>query len=71
MRCKVTRMPSGGFCNELTDITVFRQAEQALKDANESLSREFMSGLKSSKLNQRLVKATKFRIKNLNLRVVF
>lgn len=52
-------MPSGGFVMSFTDITVFRQAEQALKDANESLeSRVHERTQELEKLNQRLVKAT-------------
>ncbi|OED79701.1 hybrid sensor histidine kinase/response regulator [Vibrio splendidus] len=52
-------MPSGGFVMSFTDITVFRQAEQALKDANESLeSRVHERTQELEKLNHRLVKAT-------------
>ncbi|MGR6832539.1 PAS domain-containing hybrid sensor histidine kinase/response regulator [Aliivibrio wodanis] len=52
-------MPNGGFVMSFTDITVFRQAEKALKETNESLEFRVHERTKElEKLNQRLVSAT-------------
>lgn len=52
-------MPNGGFVMSFTDITVFRQAEKALKETNESLEFRVHERTKElEKLNQRLVGAT-------------
>ncbi|MDN3696423.1 response regulator [Vibrio genomosp. F6] len=52
-------MPGGGFVMSFTDITVFREAEKALKDANETL--EFRVHERTQELetlNRKLVSAT-------------
>jgi signal transduction histidine kinase len=52
-------MPGGGFVMSFTDITVFREAEKALKQSNEQLeSRVLARTQELEKLNQRLVSAT-------------
>ncbi len=52
-------MPGGGFVMSFTDITVFRQAETALRDANEMLEERVMERTQElEQLNQRLVSAT-------------
>ncbi|MGN2611694.1 hybrid sensor histidine kinase/response regulator [Aliivibrio fischeri] len=52
-------MPNGGFVMSFTDITVFRQAEKALKETNETLESRVHERTKElEKLNQRLVGAT-------------
>lgn len=52
-------MPGGGFVMSFTDITVFREAEQALKETNESLEfRVHERTQELEKLNHRLVRAT-------------
>ncbi|GLR75624.1 PAS domain-containing hybrid sensor histidine kinase/response regulator [Aliivibrio sifiae] len=52
-------MPNGGFVMSFSDITVFRQAEKALKETNETLeSRVHERTRELEKLNQRLVGAT-------------
>ncbi|WP_300176183.1 PAS domain-containing hybrid sensor histidine kinase/response regulator [uncultured Aliivibrio sp.] len=52
-------MPNGGFVMSFTDITIFRQAEKALKETNESLEFRVHERTKElEKLNQRLVGAT-------------
>lgn len=52
-------MPGGGFVMSFTDITVFRDAEQALKDANESLEeRVRVRTQELERLNKQLVAAT-------------
>jgi Na+/proline symporter/signal transduction histidine kinase len=52
-------MPSGGFVMSFTDITVFRDAEQALKEVNESLEeRVHVRTMELEKLNSKLVAAT-------------
>jgi Na+/proline symporter/signal transduction histidine kinase len=52
-------MPSGGFVMSFTDITVFRDAEQTLKEANESLeARVHIRTMELEKLNRKLVAAT-------------
>ena len=51
-------MPGGGFVMSFTDITEFRQAEQALKDANESLEQRVAARTHElSQLNQALSEA--------------
>ncbi len=52
-------MPGGGFVMSFTDITVFRQAEQALKDANELLEERVQAHTHELELlNKQLVTAT-------------
>ncbi|RJX65419.1 response regulator [Vibrio sinensis] len=52
-------MPGGGFVMSFTDITVFREAEQALKDANETLEERVHERTRElEQLNQQLVVAT-------------
>ncbi|MDF2154766.1 PAS-domain containing protein [Vibrio sp. CAU 1672] len=52
-------MPGGGFVMSFTDITVFRDAEQALKEANETLEeRVHLRTRELEKLNKQLVNAT-------------
>lgn len=41
-------MPGGGFVMSFTDITAFREAEQALKEANESLEHRVSNVLTNS-----------------------
>ena len=51
-------MPGGGFVMSFTDITPFRRAEQALKDANEGLERRVVERTQElSQLNQALGEA--------------
>ncbi|MET1077435.1 MAG: PAS domain-containing hybrid sensor histidine kinase/response regulator [Pseudomonas sp.] len=51
-------MPGGGFVMSFTDITPFRRAEQALKDANEGLEQRVGERtLELSQLNQALLDA--------------
>jgi signal transduction histidine kinase len=51
-------MPGGGFVMSFTDITAFREAEQALKDANERLEQRVAERTQElSKLNQALIEA--------------
>src|SRR5690606_4998960 len=51
-------MPGGGFVMSFTDITEFREAERALKEANESLERRVAERtFELSKLNQALTEA--------------
>ncbi|OED45281.1 hypothetical protein ACH42_05195 [Endozoicomonas sp. (ex Bugula neritina AB1)] len=51
-------MPGGGFVMSFTDITGFRQVEQALKDVNESLERRVQERTKElSVLNMQLLRA--------------
>jgi Na+/proline symporter/CheY-like chemotaxis protein/two-component sensor histidine kinase len=51
-------MPGGGFVMSFTDITAYRQAEQALKDANEGLEQRVAERTHElSKLNQALIEA--------------
>ena len=53
-------MPGGGFVMSFTDITVFREAESALRDANERLEFRVTERTKElEQLNARLVFATK------------
>jgi Na+/proline symporter/signal transduction histidine kinase/CheY-like chemotaxis protein len=52
-------MPAGGFVMSFTDITVFREAEKALKEANENLEGRVLERTQElESLNQRLVSAT-------------
>ncbi len=52
-------MPGGGFVMSFTDITVFHEAEKALKEANENLeSRVHERTIELERLNKRLVSAT-------------
>ena len=51
-------MPGGGFVMSFTDITAFRKAEQALKEANESLEQRVAERTRElSELNQALTVA--------------
>lgn len=51
-------MPGGGFVMSFTDITAFRQAERALKEANEGLEQRVIERtLELSQLNQALGEA--------------
>jgi len=51
-------MPGGGFVMSFTDITPFREAEQALKDANEGLEQRVAERTQElSQLNQALTEA--------------
>ncbi|MDM8350098.1 PAS domain-containing hybrid sensor histidine kinase/response regulator [Pseudomonas sp. sp1636] len=51
-------MPGGGFVMSFTDITEFREAEQALKEANESLEQRVAERTHElSQLNQALIEA--------------
>lgn len=53
-------MPNGGFVMSFSDITVFREAEQALKQANENLEERVIKRTEQLQhLNQQLVTATK------------
>ncbi|UTM58994.1 hybrid sensor histidine kinase/response regulator [Photobacterium sp. CCB-ST2H9] len=52
-------MPGGGFVMSFTDITAFRQAEEALKEANENLEARVRQRTQElEQLNRRLVSAT-------------
>lgn len=51
-------MPGGGFVMSFTDITEFREAERALKEANESLEQRVQERTRElSQLNQQLIEA--------------
>ncbi|PTS83420.1 hybrid sensor histidine kinase/response regulator [Pseudomonas sp. HMWF032] len=51
-------MPGGGFVMSFTDITEFREAERALKDANEGLEQRVSERTQElSQLNQALIEA--------------
>lgn len=51
-------MPGGGFVMSFTDITEFREAERALKDANEGLEQRVAARtFELSQLNQALIEA--------------
>ena len=51
-------MPGGGFVMSFTDITEFREAERALKDANEGLEQRVSARTQElSQLNQALIEA--------------
>ncbi len=51
-------MPGGGFVMSFTDITAFREAEKALKEANEGLEQRVIDRtLELSQLNQALIEA--------------
>ncbi|MDO6707875.1 hybrid sensor histidine kinase/response regulator [Photobacterium sp. 1_MG-2023] len=52
-------MPGGGFVMSFTDITAFRQAEEALKEANENLEARVLQRTEElQQLNRQLVAAT-------------
>ena len=52
-------MPGGGFVMSFTDITVFREAEKALKQSNELLETRVLERTRElEELNKRLVSAT-------------
>ena len=51
-------MPGGGFVMSFTDITAFREAENALKEANESLEQRVIERTRElSELNKALIQA--------------